>query len=238
MCVAKRVAACRSLARQSASRPAPARRRSGLTMLELLLVLALIVAVGAAAMPAFFGPLENYRLRKSAELVRTQWEKLRIQAMRSGQTMMFRFQVGGNRAQGGPWNTGEDMLEGSPFAGGGMMMNPAAAMPAAGGMGLPGGSTYQLEEELPDQVMFVGVEAAASMRDAMIQQTAAAMAGPNQLPEDQAWSPPILFYPDGTSSTVRLLLQNKQQTFIMIRLRGLTGVAEISDLMSAEELPP
>jgi hypothetical protein len=225
-----------------ADRPAPRLipepRRSGLTMLELLLVLALIVAIGAASMPAFFGPLENYRLRKSADLVRVQWEKLRIQAMKSGQTMMFRFQVGGSRSQGGPWSMGEDMLEGSPFADGGMMMNPADPMAMAGGMGVPGGSSFQLDEELPDQVIFVGVESAASMRDAMIQQTASAMAGPNPMPEDQAWSPPILFYPDGTSSTVRLLLQNKQQTFIMIRLRGLTGVAEISDLMSAEELPP
>jgi hypothetical protein len=211
--------------------------RTGLTMLELLLVLALIVAVGAASMPAFFGPLENYRLRKGADLVRIQWEKLRIQAMKSGQTMMFRFQVGGNLSQGGPWNTGEDMLEGSPFATGGL----------AGGMANPGGMPpgmmaqdvgFPLEEELPEQVVYVGVESTASLRDAMIQQTASAMAGPNQSPEDQAWSPPILFYPDGTSSTVRLLLQNNQQHFIMLKLRGLTGITEVSDLMSAEELPP
>jgi prepilin-type N-terminal cleavage/methylation domain-containing protein len=207
----------------------------GFTMLELLLVLALIVAISAAAMPAFFGPLENYRLRKAADMVRIRWEKLRIQAMKSGQTMMFRFQVGGNRCQGGPWSSGEDVLESSQFMGGAFQAGMVAPGP---GMVPSNSGDLEFEEEMPERVMFVGVESAVSVRDAMIQQMASAMTGPNQAPEDQAWSPPILFYPDGTTSTVRLVLQNQQQQFIMLQLRGLTGVTTVSDLMVAEELPP
>jgi hypothetical protein len=202
----------------------------GLTMLELLLVLALLVAVGAASMPAFHGPLENYRLRKAADAVRVHWEKLRIEAMKSGQTMMFRFQVGAHRCQGGAWNSGEDLLEASQFN----FTSPVAGM--AAGMPMPG-SSFQFEDELPETVMFVGVESAVSPRDAAVQQAAAAMVGPNVAPADQAWSPPILFYPDGSTSTVRLLLQNERQQYIMLKLRGLTGVTEVSDLLTAEELP-
>jgi hypothetical protein len=201
-----------------------------MTMLELVLVLALLVAIGAATMPAFFGPLENYRLRKSADSVRIYWEKLRIQAMKSGQTMMFRFQVGGNSCQGGAWSSGEDMLEVSQFE----LAGPQAGQPGGTSMAA---TSYQFEDQLPERVMFVGVESAVSMRDFAVQQAASAMMGPNMAPADQSWSPPILFYPDGTTSTVRLILQNEQQYYIMLRLRGLTGVTEVSDLMSAEELP-
>jgi len=52
-------------------------------------------------------------------------------------------------------------------------------------------------------------------------------------------STPILFYPDGTTSTARLLLRNEYDRSIELSLRGLTGVARVGELktVAEQELP-
>ena len=51
------------------------------------------------------------------------------------------------------------------------------------------------------------------------------------------WSPPILFYPDGSASQAQLRLTNSTtQRFVQLRLRGLTGIAYVSDILVAAEL--
>ena len=48
---------------------------------------------------------------------------------------------------------------------------------------------------------------------------------------------PILFYPDGTTSDAKLALTNaQQQVYVLVRLRSLTGIATVSDLMTADVL--
>ena len=44
------------------------------------------------------------------------------------------------------------------------------------------------------------------------------------------WSPPILFNPDGTTSDASLVLQNDKGQTIRVTLRGLTGIADASDV--------
>jgi prepilin-type N-terminal cleavage/methylation domain-containing protein len=199
------------------------RRPRGMTLLELLLVLFILVSVAAMSVPALQGPLDNFRLRKAASLVRARIEKARIEAMRSGRTMMFRFQLNGGTFQIDPWASNADAVEATGTLSANQMQTTAAAATV--------GKTPVLEE-LPEGVSFLGIEATASLRDASIQQ-----ALQDQQGLAQEWSPPILFYPDGTSSTVRITLTNVRQQFILLKLRGLTGVAELSDLMRAEELP-
>lgn len=50
--------------------------------MELMLVLAILVAVAGLVMPALQGPLNDQRLLKSADLVRAQWTKARVTAMK------------------------------------------------------------------------------------------------------------------------------------------------------------
>ena len=51
------------------------------------------------------------------------------------------------------------------------------------------------------------------------------------------WSPPILFYPDGSASQAQLRMTNSTtQRFVQLRLRGLTGIAYVSDVLIAAEL--
>ena len=51
------------------------------------------------------------------------------------------------------------------------------------------------------------------------------------------WSDPILFYPDGSTSQTEIRLGSSDgKGFIMVRLRGLTGIAYVTKVASAEEV--
>ena len=67
-------------------RPAAVRQslRQGLTLIEMVLVMALMVMIASITAPAFRRPLENYRLRKAGDVIRIAFTRARIRAMRSG----------------------------------------------------------------------------------------------------------------------------------------------------------
>jgi len=45
-----------------------------------------------------------------------------------------------------------------------------------------------------------------------------------------AWSTPIFFYPDGSTSTAAILLKNEAGRCIEVRLRGLTGTGAVTEI--------
>ena len=46
--------------------------------------------------------------------------------------------------------------------------------------------------------------------------------------ESTAWSAPIFFYPDGSTSTAAILLKNQSGRCVEVRLRGLTGTSSVT----------
>jgi prepilin-type N-terminal cleavage/methylation domain-containing protein len=62
-------------------------RRRGVTLIELLLVLAVIVVVVGLAGPMFFESLRSQQLRSAADQLRTDMSKARNRAMSSGQML-------------------------------------------------------------------------------------------------------------------------------------------------------
>jgi Tfp pilus assembly protein FimT len=196
-----------------------------MTLMELLLVLALIVAVAALSLPAFEGPLQDQQLLKSADLVRAAWGKARIRAMESGRTQVFRYETNGSAYQTEPWRGDGDYLEmdletmqSDPYA---LSGGPVAAT-----------TTEAAPEKLPEGILFHSAQVAADARAADANQM---MMSVGAMGEE--WSTPILFYADGTSSTVQVTMTNQRGNFVLVKLRGLTGVAQVSELLTAEELP-
>jgi Tfp pilus assembly protein FimT len=167
--------------------------RRAITLLEVLLVLALLVILSAMTWPALDRPMANQRLRKAADQVRTAWTRARVEAMTTGQTFAFRCTIGENRfeiaAQAGP--EAVDVPPADQAA-------PAAA---------------SRRHTLPEDVRFAG----------------------GQTLFDGQLSEPILFYPDGTTSTATLILENRHQRQIEISLRGLTGVMTVGEPRAAED---
>src|SRR5262245_35950725 len=66
--------------------------RSAFTLLEVMLVLAILVAVTAVAWPQIHRAYETVRLRKAADQVQEALARARVQAMSSGLPQVFRFE--------------------------------------------------------------------------------------------------------------------------------------------------
>ncbi len=200
--------------------------RRGITLLEMLLVLGLLVAIAALTMPSVSRPLENHRLRKSADLIRGEWQKARAKAMEAGRTYVFRYEPEAAGYQVEPWYSDEDFLESSEIT----------------GMGTPGSSATTTSamffndapaalKQLPEGIVFITSDTAQDVR-AMLD-----MSGTEGMQnQDTTMSSPIFFYPDGTSSTAQLLVKNPRERYVKLTIRGLTGVVYVSDLMSGEEV--
>ena len=130
--------------------------------------------------------------------------------MKSGRTQMFRYLPDSDLYRAEPWTGTVAFLE----------------APGADGTGLG----FEVEEkQLPEGVTFVSGLASFDTRDRYVEAT-------DEAQLDDFWSAPVLFYPDGTTSTARLLIKNTSNRFITVRLRGLTGVAQVGQIISADEV--
>jgi prepilin-type N-terminal cleavage/methylation domain-containing protein len=184
------------------------RHARGLTLIEILLVLALLVIISAIAIPTLLGSFSRASLYSGGDLLRGAWAKARLAAMQSGQTHAFRYELNGSRFQ----------------------------IASIGALGLPennelapvdpeetpdqSGRVRLAENKLPSGIVFLGGDISSSNQILAMQPDVGQ--GP--------WSPPIMFYPDGTTSDASLLLSNDRQVTVRVTLRGLTGVASIVDV--------
>lgn len=182
--------------------------RRGLTLVEVCLVLALLVVMGAVAAPLVEGSFSHARVKSGAELVRGAWARARLGAMESGQIHVFRFEPQGSRFQ----IITLDQL-GMPASESLAPEDPDAEHDVVDMLRLPG-------SRLPDGVKF----AAANISDSS--QVLATLGTATQ----SAWSAPILFHPDGTTSDASIVLMNAAQQTVRVTLRGLTGIANTSDV--------
>jgi hypothetical protein len=181
----------------------------------------LLVVVAAVVYPALEGPLSSERLRRGADQVRAAWTRTRIKAMTTGSPHVFRYQPETGIYQVEIWSGAEAQIEASSLADFGIHVEPAVVSHAAG------------EKGLPEGVVFDANQTNVDLRALMI--------GADQLTPQggtggAAWSDPIYFFPDGTTSTTRLMLRNERMNYVILDLRGLTGVTTVSDVLTADEV--
>ena len=211
-------------------------RRRGFTLLELTLVLALLLIVASLAWPSLERPLSTHRLRVAADTVRGVWASTRVDAMDSGEVLMFRYAPRSNRyrierqqADDGSSSTTSGAAGASGASG------SSSAGSANGGDPLPARvARLPIERTLPDGITFASSEVtAADAPGDPTQQLPSTMDATTK--SDASWSQPILFYLDGTCSNARLVLKNDRDFSIEISLRGLTGVTTVGDIRGKDE---
>ncbi len=200
--------------------------------MELLLALSLMVILTALCWPVLDKPFASRRLNSAADRIRAEWMHARVQAMTSGQTIAFRYTPGGNQFALDRCD-GANMLA-DPLGGGDLALD--AAMPGATSAATTGGGAIGLDpsdQKLPEGILFHASETVADSRSLSLETDS----GPamNQVNPVQ-WSEPILFYPDGTTSTSRLMLANDGGRCIVLDLRGLTGIVTMSESYSNAEV--
>lgn len=190
----------------------PRCRQAGFTLVELLLVLVIIVIMLAAGTPAVFNALQGHRLTVSAEKVRNEFMRARVEAMESGRIRMFRYQPETGNFTIAPFIRGNDELEN----------NLAGTSQGIGISNLVYESAEQETQQasLEEGVVFAGDNVETDLRSYSLEQEQGQL-------QVSGWSRPILFYPDGTTSDATVFVRGQGGTLSSVQLRGLTGIARV-----------
>ena len=180
-----------------------------MTLLELLLVLAVLVALASLSWATFRGPMETHRLRRSADAVCAAWSDARVQAMSSGQTRTFRYLLEGDQY----------FIEAAdPLSGG---SQPAVDLGlSAGAEGAEAGAVGGAKL-LPSDIYFVEGTTVADVR------ADDGLGAVDQLPA-------IRFFSDGTTDSAAVVLGTPGGKRIMVELRGLTATATVGGVYHEE----
>lgn len=176
-------------------------RCAGMTLMELLLVVAIMVVVAAVAAPTVQQTLANQSLKKSADRVRVAMGQARVKAIKNGEEYAVFISPGGSYFSVAPFRT----------------FDQQGALAGQRERELAEGRTTSFEDDLlPMGILFVAAESAMDARGADILSTSGSKGALE----------PIFFYPDGTSQDAIITLQNQKQATIEVHLRGLTGIAK------------
>jgi hypothetical protein len=190
--------------------------------------------VGAMAYPALQVPFQMQTLRKAGELVRVQWCKARLKAMRTGQIQMFTFEPETGTYRVEPYITQQDLVDADAHRSGSVSAGVSGAAPASLQQSQP---VEAQSRELPEGVVFASIEVQPDSRSLQLeQQERGTMSG---MVNSSGGTPiaPLLFYPDGTTSDAKIALTNQyQRLYAVVSVRGLTGVVKVSELVSSDEL--
>jgi prepilin-type N-terminal cleavage/methylation domain-containing protein len=204
--------------------------RRGVSLMELLLVLVLLVIAGSIAVPAITGAFGGVKLKRAGDKVVARWAEARAQAIETGVPYQFRFTPNTGTYRIEPLT---DVLQsGASGAGGSATSVPAPATSAQVETDATRRSldkTTTIESQLPETILFVGGQAAGY--DATTDERRVS----DLQSIGSSWSSPIIFFPDGSASTATVVLQNDIPQYLRLTIRGLTGVARASGVLTREE---
>ncbi len=203
----------------------PTRARRAFTLVELLLVLALLVAILALAWPALRGPMVNFRLRDAASRLRVELAKTRLRAMESGHAWQFRYVPGSGLFQVAPVDAPQEVERQRASEKRSLDEVQAALGPST-------------RDSLPEGVTFAPPDDALRHNIAPPPTTSRSDVPSESLPADDMspepldrhlWSSPVVFYPDGTATSTKLCLAGANGCEVLVTLRGLTGMSLAGD---------
>ena len=182
---------------QSSRRPL---MRNGMTLLELLLVLAIMVVVASLVVPSVQRTFSRQALQKGADRIRVAMGQARIRAIKNGEEYAVFY------VPGGSW------FNVAPF----VKFKEQSSLAAKREKLAEAKQQSNFEDDLlPKGIKFAAGE--VSMDARAIEILASGQSG------DTLRS--ILFYPDGTAQDAKIILQNEKENLVEIQLRGLTGLA-------------
>jgi prepilin-type N-terminal cleavage/methylation domain-containing protein len=219
--------------------------RCGFTLLEMLIVLAILAAVAAWTWPSMRRQMIASELRDAGKQVRAELARARQRAVETGTIQQFRFQPGQRTFEistAACASADDAMADTDAFT-----TDPSAV---GGGLGLSGEGPRPLpadRHELPEGVHFLSPAMAMDSRpittldqgagdslDSPGDDSSALAADPaastTMGQDDAIWSPPIVFYPNGRTADAQIGLANRAGASLEVALRGLTGVAKVSSL--------
>ncbi|MEM8666574.1 MAG: prepilin-type N-terminal cleavage/methylation domain-containing protein [Planctomycetota bacterium] len=199
-------------------------RRNAFTLLELLLTLALLAAIAAITLPQVGMLLGDRRLVRAGDQLRAEMTRLRVDAMRQGRVMMLDGMIEGNQVRIKPFYSVADSTEAIDQTGSQQALLTGATQGVVTGVQVNPEETTETID-LPEGIMVQGVAVVSAARAMEIEQL-------NLANQGQGWSRPILFYPDGSTSTAAITLIDETYGKVVIRIRGITGDVTLSEVLA------
>jgi prepilin-type N-terminal cleavage/methylation domain-containing protein len=215
-------------------RTAPFRsvRRRGFTLVELMLVLAIIGVIAGLSWPVLKSTFELARLKSGAEQVQSAFGHAKVDAMNKGLPQVFHFEPGTGQYCTEVWQDDLASTEGDASTSGSTSSTAGSAAPASssttGGTASSNSSSAVVMHQLPEGIVFADQ---SQVQDAR----ADALAAEGEAPPSSSSggsSAPIMFYADGTASEASVTVTSPSGRSISISLRGFTGVSRLSDVFT------
>jgi prepilin-type N-terminal cleavage/methylation domain-containing protein len=183
------------------------RSRPGYTLLELVVVLALLVTLTALAYPSLETMYGGYRITAATDQVRAGWAEARARALEEGRP--YRFAIVPNQ---GNYRIAPD--GGEYWAGGGGEVPPPedpTVIPLVSENALPKGVRFATPDTLRGGLPSSG--------DTIL---------PPGTIDPGSWTTLVTFLPDGTTSqNVEIIFHGRGARPVALRLRSLTGAVTL-----------
>lgn len=204
--------------------------RQAFTLFELLLVLAVLVALAGIAVPTFESMVSSRRLQQSIEQLRNHLTEARVAAMRTGQAQVLRATLQTRDYSISPWlggNEDQDASAGATVAtSDGQIMKTESVQ--GSGVGATTAETTGDIKQLMEGVQFAAVETLLDSRNALDLQKS----GESSSTGTSGLSTPVLFYPDGSTTTAQVILVDEKGRRMAVQIRGVTGQLSMVRLTS------
>ncbi|MEZ6057857.1 MAG: prepilin-type N-terminal cleavage/methylation domain-containing protein [Planctomycetaceae bacterium] len=207
------------------------RHRRAFTLLELVVVLAIIVVLAGLTWPSMLRYIREQEIREQAHAVRMALAGSRVKAIDTGLTYQFRYEPGGRRYIVLPYDLPESAATGSVGTGDNSAAQRGissavveAVLPTLTGQ-LP--ESCHFDWPLARNVVTNAEQQVAT--ESLPQEWLSLFPDATQL-QSTAWSQPILFYSDGTTDDNHLTILNELDRSIELSLRGLTGATTVGPL--------
>jgi prepilin-type N-terminal cleavage/methylation domain-containing protein len=186
-------------------------QRSAFSLIELLIVLALLAAVAAITTPTLISEMRNNQVFEAGETVREVLAESRKYAIDSGIDYEFRYEPGGQYFVVIP-------SEDEPSNANSMQDDSSVA------------NYVSVSGELPENFQIRAMEdSAGESVESLPPETFGQLENALQLSQ-KTWSRPILFHFDGTAQDFQFRVSDDERRTVEISIRGLTGAIRLSQV--------
>ncbi len=181
------------------------------TLVEIMLVVALMVVIAFLALPILTNSFKYQRLKRAGDMVRTEMSKARVLAMMNEVEYSFVYFPETGQFFSAPFDQSAEYT--LPTT---QVDNAETIQPDFFDNRLPGGITFSAQGEITEDVRSQSVTDATSGGQASYQ---------------------VLFYPDGTTQKATIYLKNARNEMVAVQLRSLTGVATVLEIENGATTP-